>query len=192
MSALHDIENVDFMACTSSLCESATLIRAGWFTISILLAGLAAGCFDAGPLLPKATAPSASNDSERATGGLIREPFRIEITGNKYHWDVRYPAVDERCATGCEVESARMIHVPLDTEIVFVLKSLDYVYVLSLPEFEQKEIAVPSLEFQMGFHPRVAGEFALLGDEMCGDPHPELKGHLVVEPQAQFLAWLKR
>lgn len=43
----------------------------------------------------------------------------------------------------------------------------------------------------MAFRPAGVGRFALDGDELCGDPHPELQGHLVVESRDHFLAWFE-
>lgn len=121
----------------------------------------------------------------------IHEPYCIEVTGHEYRWEVRYPSADGLLATDDDLLAVRNVHVPQGTDVVLLLKSLDYVYVMELPQFGLKEMAIPTLEFRMSFHPREAGQFALLGDELCGDPHPELKGHLIVEPREDFLNWLK-
>jgi len=121
----------------------------------------------------------------------VPETLRIEVTGDHYHWELRYPGPDGELATDDDVQAVRNIHVPLGANVVLVLKSVDYVYVLALPEFGLKEIAVPTLEFRMSFHPSVIGQFLLEGDELCGDPHPELRGHFIVESREQFLAWLR-
>ncbi len=120
----------------------------------------------------------------------IPEPFCIEMTGSNYRWHVRYPDSEGRFAEQNE-RTTRDIHVPDQTNVVLVLKSDDYVYTLELPQYQMKEIAVPKLEFRMEFRTPEAGRFPLLGDELCGDPHPELKGDLIVEPREQFLKWLK-
>ena len=85
----------------------------------------------------------------------------------------------------------RDVHIPVQTDVVLVLRSEDYVYTLALPQFGLKEIAVPTLEFRLDFRPPDAGRFPLLGDQLCGDPHPDLQCGLVVESRDQFLKWLK-
>lgn len=155
----------------------------------------AAGCSDAARSHSEATSSSWECDRRTNVADIvtkIQEPYHIEVTGHNYRWHVRYPNSTGRIETEKDALAVRDIHVPLETEVVLVLKSTDYVYVLSLPEFGKKEIAVPTLEFRMQFRPETTGQFALLGEELCGDPHPELKGSLVVEPQAQFLDWLQK
>ena len=122
----------------------------------------------------------------------IREPLSIEMTGSHYRWQIRYPGADNPLLINDDVLTERHVHVPVGTNIRIVLKSDDYVYVLSFPEFGLKEIAVPSLEFCLTFRPTVLGQFALDGDELCGDPHPELRGQLIVESRDEFLTWLER
>src|SRR4029077_9337405 len=107
-----------------------------------------------------------------------------------YRWHVRYPGEDGRLVTEGAALTLRDVHVPVQTKVILVLKSTDFVYTLALPQFGLKEIAVPDLEFRMEFRSTVAGRFELIGDELCGDPHPELRGVLIVEPVDRFLSWL--
>lgn len=120
----------------------------------------------------------------------IHEPLCIEMTGSNYRWQVRYHNADGCVATDDDVLTVRNVYVPLETEIILLLRSRDFVYLLTLPEFGLKEIAVPDLEFRMTFRPPAVGRFAMDGDELCGDPHPELRGQLIVQSRNDFLAWL--
>lgn len=174
------------------LDESVARIRDGLCGL-LLAVNLTAGCTDLSCANPESTPVRDSELQVNSTdvANPLDEPYQIEVTGHEYRWHVRYPSSSGQLETDQDSVSLRDIHVPLDADIVFVLKSKDYVYVLELPEFGKKEIAVPSLEFQMQFRPEKAGRYPLLGDELCGDPHPELKGTLVVESQAQFLDWLQ-
>ncbi|MDA1016358.1 MAG: hypothetical protein O3A00_18105 [Planctomycetota bacterium] len=150
------------------------------------------GCSEAAHSRSEAQRESAADDptTETNVAARICEPYRIEVTGSNYRWHVRYPGFDGRLATSDDVLTLRHVHVPLETAVELVLKSTDYVYVLEIPIFEKKEIAVPSLEFQMEFRPTIAGQYPLLGNELCGDSHPELTGIIVVESRALFLKWL--
>ena len=55
-----------------------------------------------------------------------------------------------------------------------------------------KEIAVPGLEFQIELRPDATGPLQLLGDDLCGDEHPEMQGLLIVESQQSFRSWLEK
>lgn len=121
----------------------------------------------------------------------IPEPYRIQVTGSINGWQVRYPNASGRLETETDVPAVRDIHVPLDANVVIDLKSSDYVYLIAIPHFGLKEIAVPGLEFQIEFRLHEAGQFELIGEELCGEPHSELQGSLIVEPEERFLDWLQ-
>ena len=123
---------------------------------------------------------------------VMPQPYRIEITGRRYQWHVRYPGIDGMLATTDDVIVGTPVHVPENTEIIFQLKSTDFVYLLSLPELHLKEIAVPGLDFSITFHPDMIGDFTMEGDDMCGDPHPEMNSRLIVESRTQFERWLRQ
>jgi heme/copper-type cytochrome/quinol oxidase subunit 2 len=143
---------------------------------------LVAGCSDLG-LLPRM--PSHAHLVHK-----IAEPYPIEITGNEKRWFVRYPGPDGVLFTGDDVHDRRNVHVPSATSVTLILKSRDFVYTLSLPRSEQKQIAVPTLEFSLDCFEQTAGRFPLIGDQLCGDEHPELVGELIVEPRDRFCRWI--
>ena len=120
-------------------------------------------------------------------------PYQIEITGSDKRWLVRYPDASGNLQTaGGRSLRLRRIHVPLNTKVVFVLKSTDYVYTFAIPEHRLKEIAVPGLEFRMEFRTDKAGKFDLVGEPLCGDPHSLIAGQIVVDTHDRFAAWLER
>lgn len=176
--------------------ESIRWVRSTGFGICIGLAIFTTGCTNSASSGVDSTNPDLSRDENRlagqvsTTGATISEPYCIEITGSDYRWHVRYPDCDGRLADAGEGPIVRDIHVPVQTDVVLVLKSDDYIYTLALPKYGLKEIAVPNLEFRMVLHPPDAGRFPLLGDELCGDPHPDLKGNLIVEPKDRFVKWI--
>lgn len=155
---------------------------------SVALLAVSAGCSDTSDRVPDSY--SATSLGSPSSPAVILEPYCIEVTGHEYRWEVRYPGADGLLATDDDLLTLRNVHVPQGTDVILLLKSLDYVYVMALPHFGLKEMAVPTLEFRMSFQSNEVGEFVLLGDELCGDPHPELKGHLIVEPRDRFLIWL--
>jgi heme/copper-type cytochrome/quinol oxidase subunit 2 len=156
----------------------------------VVAAVLATGCSNDYRTDPDANLPVISDSTKSALElPEIGEPYEIEVTSSKDCWRVRYPGVDGHIEIEADPLVVRSIHVPLGTNIVFVLKSSDYVYTFSLPHYGLKEVAVPSLEFKMELRPDEAGTFAVVGKQLCGDPHV-LQGHVVVEPPECFLAWL--
>jgi heme/copper-type cytochrome/quinol oxidase subunit 2 len=120
----------------------------------------------------------------------IAQPYVIEVTGEQYRWQIRHPGSDGMLHTSDDVVTPRDIHIPAETDVSIVVKSSDYVYSLAIPDFKLHEMAVPQLELRMNLRTGAAGEFPLIGDEFCGDPHPELTGSVVVESRDAFRTWL--
>ena len=159
-----------------------------FFPACLFVIGLMTGCSSSACL----TSLTPGNGAAPANEILIPQPYRIEITGDQYQWHVRYPGFDGVLATSDDVMTGPVVHVPENTEIIFQLKSTDFVYLLSLPQFRLKEIAVPGLDFSITFRPDTMGEFAREGDDLCGDSHPEMTGRLIVESRPQFVSWLRQ
>jgi len=119
----------------------------------------------------------------------VCEPFRVEVTGCEGRWRIRYADLSGQLAAEGHLGADREIHVPQNQQVELVLNSEDYVYTFALPAYDVKEIAVPDLEFAVYLHPSAAGRFEFHGDELCGEPHSGLDGHLCVEPQDRFFQW---
>ena len=117
-------------------------------------------------------------------------PLVVEVTGEDYHWSFRYPGEDRVLDTADDVVREGDLHLPVDVEVQLQLKSVDYIYVFSLPHIDQTKMAVPDLVFRLEFVPQAEGVFQFKGDQMCGFSHDSLKGKLVVDSQAGFSAWL--
>ncbi len=148
----------------------------------------ARGCSDASRGRPGVT---ECHTGFAGTLSEVPEPYHIEITGSKHRWTVSYPDIDGRLAgpqTGAVVQG---VHIPQETNVVLHLNSTDYVYNLTLPQLGLREIAVPGIEFRIELKVDHPGSLAIVGGELCGDPHPEMQGRLVVESKDHFLAWLR-
>jgi cytochrome c oxidase subunit 2 len=119
------------------------------------------------------------------------DQLTIEVTGRNLEWHVRYPGADGVLGTPDDVLDRRDLHVPQGAATTVVLRSGDYIYSFALPEYGQREMAVPDMEFRIRFDPASAGTFELRGDNMCGYSHTNLVGKVVVMPPSEFRAWLR-
>ena len=125
------------------------------------------------------------------TPALPPGPLRIQITGEEYIWQFRYPGPDGALNTADDiVKLGKELHLPLGIEIELELTSRDYIYTFALPHLDLHQVAVPDLTFALAFTPQTTGVFAFVGDQMCGFEHESLNGRVVVEPPAAFVAWL--
>ena len=119
-------------------------------------------------------------------------PMVIDVTGSQFQWHIRYPGPDGEVDSDDDRHTIRHLHVPVGTRVTLRLHSTDYVYTLSLPHLELREIAVPELTFQLEFDADQVGTFELRGDQMCGYQHPDLIGSLVVQERSEFAKWYQK
>lgn len=157
-------------------------IRSPLWKIAFLC--LAGGCHS------QSLATRSDQEEQAAAVASIPDPLFIQLTGTEHQWRAAYPMIDGALPAIDERQAGYQLHVPLDTEVVLILKSMDYIYTLAIPELGLKEIAVPDLEFRMTFRPTSAGQYPLIGEELCGQPGRDRPRQLVVESRKQFLAWL--
>ncbi len=126
------------------------------------------------------------------TPALPPGPLRIQITGEEYTWQFRYPGPDGTLKTDDDIiKLGKELHLPLDISIEIELTSRDYIYTFALPHLDLHQVAVPDLTFALAFTPQTSGVFAFVGDQMCGFEHESLNGRMVVESPAAFVDWLE-
>ena len=116
----------------------------------------------------------------------IPDPFAIRLTGTDHRWQAVYPAIGTAGPVVQELHAGSQLRVPVDTEIILVLTSSDYIYTLAVPELGLKEIAVPGMEFRIMFRMTDLGQYSLINDELCGLPASGNVARLVVEPRENF------
>ena len=125
------------------------------------------------------------------TPALPPGPLHIQITGENYVWQFRYPGPDGALQTDDDIiKSGQELHLPLGLAVELELTSRDYIYTFALPHLDLHQVAVPDLTFALAFTPQTTGVFAFVGDQMCGFEHESLNGHVVVESPAAFVDWL--
>jgi cytochrome c oxidase subunit 2 len=83
-----------------------------------------------------------------------------------------------------------VLHVPVDRPVVVDLVSQDVIHSMFVPAFRIKQDAVPGLTTRVWFEATQTGEFDLFCAQYCGTQHSEMRGTIVVMPQADFGKWL--
>ena len=143
----------------------------------------------------------AKNDRDPANS------MRVEVLGQQFAWLVAYPPpgaaedtdgfvcfspqqqgaqVDRRC------KSSTTLVLPLDRPARLHLTSRDVIHSFWVPEFRQKQDAVPGLETEITVTPTRTGNFPFICTELCGAGHSLMRSRAIVLPQSDFDAWLRR
>ena len=129
--------------------------------------------------------------AKSCTPALPPEPLHIQITGEEYTWQFRYPGSDGVLHTDDDItKPGQELHLPLGPAVEIELTSRDYIYTFALPHLDLHQVAVPDLTFTLAFTPQTSGVFAFVGDQMCGFEHESLNGRVVIESPAAFVDWL--
>ena len=131
----------------------------------------------------------------------------IEVTGQQFAWNVRYPGPDGRLgrtdhavatqenpiglvaddpASKDDVILLNNLYLPKDRPVRVSLKSMDVIHSFFLPHVRVKQDAMPGMTIETWFVPRQAGEFDLACAEHCGLGHYRMRGQAHVVEAADF------
>ena len=136
-----------------------------------------------------------------------REPknaMRVEILGQQFAWTVAYPPagaaedmdgficfqgaraslrVDRRC------KSAPNLVLPLDQPVRLHLTAREVIHSFFVPEFRQKQDAVPGLKTEITVTPTKLGNFPFICTELCGLGHALMRTRAIVLSRSEFDTW---
>jgi cytochrome c oxidase subunit 2 len=138
---------------------------------------------------------------------------QIEVTGQQFAWNVRYPGPDGvfgRTDPGLvddisnplglvpsdpagkdDVVGLNDITVPFGHAVHLRLRSKDVIHSFFLPNFRVKQDAVPGMTPEVIFFPTRLGHFELACAELCGLAHYRMRGMFNVVSQEEFDEWLR-
>lgn len=142
-----------------------------------------------------------------------RDALVLEVVGQQWQWHYRFPGADGRLGrsdarfvtagnpfgldpgdlagqddllvTGSEVHLAR------GKPVKVLLRSHDVLHDFYVPPFRARMNIVPGQVSTFWFTPTVVGRFEAMCAQLCGVGHFNMRGHVVVEEEAAFQAWLK-
>lgn len=127
---------------------------------------------------------------ECAFTNWFRQPLHVQITGEEFHWQFRYPGEDNVLGNDDDTYHKGDLHLPIGVEVRLLLQSLDYIYTFAVPKFGAREIAVPELQFYLDFMTEHPDTVKFVGDVLCGFTHESLSGKVVIVSQTDFSVFL--
>jgi heme/copper-type cytochrome/quinol oxidase subunit 2 len=147
---------------------------------------LAAACAGGAP----ERGPGPAQAGAAARGAAVGPVLEVRATARRGHWTFRYPGADGRLDTPDDAVSADVLHLPARQRAAIQLRSEDEVYVLGSPTLGLRQVAVPDLDYRLELTTGAPAIHELAGDPLCGRSHPDLAARLVVQPLAEYVAWL--
>jgi cytochrome c oxidase subunit II len=140
----------------------------------------------------------AQNDREPANA------MRVEVLGQQFAWIVAYPPPGARedmdgfiCFDGAReslqvakrCKSSPNLMLPLDRHVRLHLTAREVIHSFWVPEFRQKQDAVPGLKTEITVTPTKLGNFPFMCTELCGLGHALMRTRAIVLPEAEFDTW---
>jgi cytochrome c oxidase subunit 2 len=119
----------------------------------------------------------AQNDRAKGT------PIRVDVLAQQFAWQFTYPEHGNVKATN--------LYLPVDRSTKLFLNARDVLHSFWVPEFGQKQDAVPGIVTTIVVTPTRTGEYRLLCTELCGAGHSLMRTRAIVLSQAEFDRWAR-
>jgi cytochrome c oxidase subunit 2 len=111
---------------------------------------------------------------------VAADSLRVKVVAQQFAWRFEYPG---------EIPS-EMLVLPVDQDVVLELHAIDVLHSFWVPEFGQKQDAVPGEVTQLAITPTKVGEYSIICTELCGLGHALMRDRVRVLPQAEYESWL--
>ncbi len=115
-----------------------------------------------------------------------RNSYEIQVTAAQWSWQFKYP-------TGAQSDD---LVVPADRPVRLVMRSLDVIHSLFIPDFRVKKDVVPGRYTSLWFNAPVPTGMErfhwLFCTEYCGTSHSDMNRKVHVLDQASFDEWLEK
>jgi cytochrome c oxidase subunit 2 len=110
-------------------------------------------------------------------------PLHVNVFAQQFAWRFEYP--DNK-----GVKSTELV-IPVHRNIRFDLNAADVIHSFWVPEFGQKQDAVPGIHTHVIVTPTRTGNFTLICTELCGLGHATMRAPVRVVSEADFAQWVK-
>ncbi len=149
----------------------------------VLVGGVAA------PLVASVAVVVHSIQIGHAIVAAPREPaVTVDVIGRRWWWEVRYQDDGGRTIA----TTANEIHLPVGRPALLRLHSDNVIHSFWVPNLQGKADMVPGQVNDLWLEPRQTGIFRGQCAEFCGTQHAFMAFVVVVEPEDDFRAWLRR
>jgi cytochrome c oxidase subunit II len=117
-------------------------------------------------------------------GDAGSNPLRVDVTAQQFAWSFKYPDAKD-------VQSG-ILRLPLGRAAKLTLRSADVIHSFWVPEFSQKQDAVPGIVTTVVVTPDKLGTFDVVCTELCGLGHALMRSNVIVMKPADFDAWIRQ
>jgi cytochrome c oxidase subunit II len=116
-------------------------------------------------------------------GHLKSNRLEVDVTARQFAWSFKYPQYGGFESNELRLEEGRQVQLSL--------RALDVIHSFWVPEFRQKQDAVPGIVTHLPITPTKAGKYTLVCTELCGLGHALMRARVVVMTPAAFAKWAR-
>jgi cytochrome c oxidase subunit II len=109
------------------------------------------------------------------------DPLVVQVTGEQFAWTFTYP----------NGKSYGYLTLPRGRHVKLVVTSKDVIHSFWVPQFSQKQDAVPGQKNSIVVTPTRLGTYPVICTELCGLGHALMRSHADVVTPAKFAAFMK-
>jgi cytochrome c oxidase subunit II len=109
--------------------------------------------------------------------------LNVNVLARQFAWSFSYP--DHGNLTSAQ------LRLPLGRSVELHLTAADVIHSFWVPEFGQKQDALPGQDTRLVITPTRVGNFPVICTELCGLGHALMRTRAIVMKPAAFEAWLK-
>jgi cytochrome c oxidase subunit II len=114
---------------------------------------------------------------------LPKNKLVVDVTARQFAWSFKYPQYGNIESGTLRLQDHRGTQLRL--------RSLDVIHSFFVPEFRQKQDAVPGQVTKLPITPTRAGDYPLLCTELCGIGHALMRTRAIVLSKGDFEQWAR-
>jgi cytochrome c oxidase subunit II len=118
--------------------------------------------------------------NDRAETGHLN----VDVTARQFAWTFTYPEQGNL--------TSAQLRLPLGRSVELHLTALDVIHSFWVPEFGQKQDALPGQDTKLVITPTKLGTYPVICTELCGLGHALMRTTSIVMRPAAFDAWVKQ
>jgi cytochrome c oxidase subunit 2 len=109
--------------------------------------------------------------------------LRVDVTAQQFVWSFKYPDQGNIVSP--------TLNLPVDRSVELHLTSVDVIHSFWVPNFGQKQDALPGAETKLVITPNHIGTYPLICTELCGLGHALMRSEAVITSQADWQKWVQ-
>jgi cytochrome c oxidase subunit II len=110
--------------------------------------------------------------------------LNVDVTARQFAWTFAYPGQGNL--------TSAQLRLPVGRSVELHLQALDVIHSFWVPEFGQKQDALPGQDTKVVVTPSKVGTYPVICTELCGLGHALMRTEAIVMQPAAFEAWVTR